>query len=245
MKAHEGFILVEGGALSSACRGRLLNQHRARVRSPVSPRRASITIAPKRVEETAARLITPIIDSADLHRGVVPRRRFFSAARDSADSWKQPGELAAVHGWAEGAGGEVYSPAEINPSETTRPLCLDGCHVIPAGYRTNGLFQVISRDVAPVASVSHPPSARARARVKAAAPVGASSRSARPISSRQSARALARALTRSRVYARTRGWGELRGEGGVGRGKDSPRLFLLSLRPFCRYVPRDAGRTLS
>jgi len=113
MKAHEGFILVEGGALSSACRGRLLNQHRARVRSPVSPRRASITIAPKRVEETAARLITPIIDSADLHRGVVPRRRFFSAARDSADSWKQPGELAAVHGWAEGAargkegGGEV------------------------------------------------------------------------------------------------------------------------------------------
>jgi len=209
-------------ALTWARRGRPLNEHRARVRSPVFPRRASITIASKRVEETAAWLITPIIDSADLHRGVVPRRRFFSAACDSADSWKQPGELATEHGWAEGGATGGYSAAEINPSETTRPLCLGGCHVIPAGYRTNGLFQVISRGVAPVASAV-PLRARARAHAKAAAPVGASSRSGRPISSRHSARALARALTHSRAYARTRG----------GENVESFSSFPSSFLPIC------------
>jgi len=35
-----------------------------------------------------ARLITPIIDSADLHRGSF-RAGDFSQVRDSADSWKQ------------------------------------------------------------------------------------------------------------------------------------------------------------
>lgn len=50
--------------------------------------------------------------------------------------------------------------AEINPSKTTtRPHCLSSCHVIPGGYRTNGLFQVISRSVAVPA---RPSSLRAR-----------------------------------------------------------------------------------
>lgn len=38
-----------------------------------------------------------------------------------------------------------FSSGEINTSKTTRPLCLSSCLVIPGGYRTNGLFQVISR----------------------------------------------------------------------------------------------------
>jgi len=39
--------------------------------------------------------------------------------------------------------------AEINTSKTTRPLCLSSCLVILGGYRTNGLFQVISRAASP------------------------------------------------------------------------------------------------
>jgi len=38
---------------------------------------------------------------------------------------------------------------EINTSKTTRPLCLSSCLVILGGYRTNGLFQVISRAASP------------------------------------------------------------------------------------------------
>lgn len=45
---------------------------------------------------------------------------------------------------------------EINTSKTTRPLCLSSCLVIPGGYRTNGLFQVISRAASPFPSREGP-----------------------------------------------------------------------------------------
>lgn len=67
----------------------------------------------------------------------------FSQVRDSADSWKQQRGPSVREGGVEGA----RSLGEINPSKTTRPHCLSSCLVIPGGYRTNGLFQVISRGV--------------------------------------------------------------------------------------------------
>lgn len=94
-----------------------------------------------------ARLITSIIDSTDLHRGSF-RAGDFSQVRDSADSWKQESkgkEEAAVEGTRGPSG-------EINTSKMTRPLCLSSCLVIPGGYRTNGLFQVISRAASPYLS---------------------------------------------------------------------------------------------
>lgn len=96
-----------------------------------------------------ARLITTIIDSADLHRPFARslarsfRAGDFSQVRDSADSWKQQRGPSVREGGVEGA----RSLGEINPSKTTRPHCLSSCLVIPGGYRTNGLFQVISRGV--------------------------------------------------------------------------------------------------